>query len=237
MALVEIRNVDKSFQRDTQRIDVFTGLTLDMEAGSFTALMGPSGSGKSTLLNLLAGLDKPTSGTVRVADAEVSSMSSSKLAPWRARNIGFVFQQLNLLPVLTAYQNAELPLLLTRLSKKEREERVRLALSVVQLEDRMGHYPRQLSGGQEQRVAIARAIVADPTLILLDEPTGQLDAKSSQEVLALLRRLNEEFKKTIIMVTHDAHAAEQAKTVLHLEKGDLVEKGGVGMRAPANMMA
>jgi putative ABC transport system ATP-binding protein len=229
MALVEIRDVNKSFQRDTQRIDVFSDLTLDIAEGSFTALMGPSGSGKSTLLNMLAGLDRPTSGTVTVANAVVSAMSPAQLAPWRARHIGFVFQQLNLLPVLTAYQNAELPLLLTRLSKKEREERVRLALSVVALEDRMGHYPRQLSGGQEQRVAIARAIVADPTLILLDEPTGQLDAKSSQEVLALLRRLNDEFQKTIIMVTHDAHAAEQAKTVLHLEKGDLVEKGGVGI--------
>jgi len=229
MALVEIRDVNKSFQRDTQRIDVFSNLTLDIAEGSFTALMGPSGSGKSTLLNMLAGLDRPTSGTVTVANAGVSSMSPAQLAPWRARHIGFVFQQLNLLPVLTAYQNTELPLLLTRLSKKEREERVRLALSVVGLEDRMGHYPRQLSGGQEQRVAIARAIVADPTLILLDEPTGQLDAKSSQEVLALLRRLNDEFQKTIIMVTHDAHAAEQAKTVLHLEKGDLVEQGGVGI--------
>jgi putative ABC transport system ATP-binding protein len=237
MALVEIRDVNKSFQRDAQRIDVFSGLTLDIGEASFTALMGPSGSGKSTLLNLLAGLDKPTSGTVTVANAVVSSMSAAQLAPWRARHIGFVFQQLNLLPVLTAYQNAELPLLLTRLSKKERQERVHLALSVVGLEDRMGHYPRQLSGGQEQRVAIARAIVADPTLILLDEPTGQLDAKSSQEVLALLRRLNDEFKKTVIMVTHDAHAAEQAKSVLHLEKGDLVEKaaGGVGVSAPASV--
>jgi putative ABC transport system ATP-binding protein len=237
MALVEIRDVNKSFQRDTQRIDVFSGLTLDITEASFTALMGPSGSGKSTLLNLLAGLDKPTNGTVTVAGSVVSSMTAAQLAPWRARHIGFVFQQLNLLPVLTAYQNAELPLLLTRLSKKEREERVRLALSVVGLDDRMGHFPRQLSGGQEQRVAIARAIVADPTLILLDEPTGQLDAKSSHEVLALLRRLNEEFKKTIIMVTHDAHAAEQAKTVLHLEKGDLIEKGGVGMSAPATVSA
>jgi len=164
-------------------------------------------------------------------------MRPTTLAPWRPRHIGFVFQQLTLLPVLAAYQNAELPLLLTRLSKKERAERVRLALSVVALEDRMHHYPRQLSGGQEQRVAIARAIVADPTLILLDEPTGQLDAKSSQEVLALLRRLNEEFKKTIIIVTHDAHAAEQAKAVLHLEKGDLIEKGGVGLSAPASVMA
>jgi putative ABC transport system ATP-binding protein len=223
MALVEIRNVHKSFQREEQRIDVFTGITLDVNEGSFLALMGPSGSGKSTLLNLIAGLDKPTSGTVRVANAEVSSMSSGELAKWRSRHIGFVFQSFNLLPVLTAYQNVELPLLLTKLSKKEREERVKLALGVVGLDDRMDHYPRQLSGGQEQRVSIARAIVADPTVILLDEPTGQLDAKSSQEVLTLLRRLNDEFGKTIVIVTHDMHAAERAKTVLHLEKGTLVQ--------------
>jgi putative ABC transport system ATP-binding protein len=223
MALIEIRDVYKSFQREEQKIDVFTGLTLDIPAGSFTALMGPSGSGKSTLLNLIAGLDRPTSGTVRVADAEVSSMTSSQLAGWRARHVGFVFQSFNLLPVLTAYQNVELPLLLAPLSKKQRDERVRLALGVVGLDDRLDHYPRQLSGGQEQRVAIARAIVADPTVILLDEPTGQLDAKSSQEVLTLLRRLNDEFKKTIIIVTHDAHAAERATTTLHLEKGELVE--------------
>ena len=227
MALVEIRDVYKSFQRDAQHVDVFTGLSLDIAEGSFTALMGPSGSGKSTLLNLVAGLDKPTRGVVRVAGAEVSAMTPAQLATWRARHVGFVFQSFNLLPVLTAFQNVELPLLLTRLTKKEREERVRIALGVVGLEDRMDHYPRQLSGGQEQRTAIARAIVADPTLTLLDEPTGQLDAKSSQEVLALLQRLNDEFKKTIIIVTHDAHAAERAKTVLHLEKGDLAEKGVV----------
>ncbi|HKW48107.1 MAG TPA: ABC transporter ATP-binding protein [Gemmatimonadaceae bacterium] len=222
MALVEIRDVFKSFQRDTQRIDVFNGITLDVDEGSFLALMGPSGSGKSTLLNLIAGLDKPNRGTISVAGSDVSSMRPSQLAPWRARHVGFVFQQFNLLPVLTAYQNVELPLLLTRLSKKERDERVRLALGVVGLDDRMDHYPRQLSGGQEQRVSIARAIVADPTVILLDEPTGQLDAKSSQEVLTLLRRLNDEFKKTIIIVTHDLHAAERATIVLHLEKGDLI---------------
>jgi len=224
MALVEIRDVYKSFQRDTQKIEVFAGLTLDMEAGSFTALMGPSGSGKSTLLNLIAGLDKPTSGVVRVAGAEVSAMSPSELANWRASNIGFVFQSFNLLPVLTAYQNVELPLLLTHLSGKERAERVRIALDVVGLGDRADHFPRQLSGGQEQRTAIARAIVADPTVMLLDEPTGQLDAKSSQEVLTLLQRLNHEFNKTIVIVTHDAHAAERAKTTLHLVKGDLIEK-------------
>jgi putative ABC transport system ATP-binding protein len=225
MALVEIRDVHKSFSRDAQKVDVFTGLTLDIPEGSFTALMGPSGSGKSTLLNLLAGLDKPTSGSITVGGANVAAMSAGQLAKWRSRHVGFVFQSFNLLPVLTAYQNVELPLLLTGLSKRERDERVKLALGVVGLADRMHHYPRQLSGGQEQRTAIARAIVADPTLILLDEPTGQLDAKSSQEVLALLGRLNDEFKKTIVIVTHDAHAAERAKTTLHLEKGDLVEKG------------
>jgi putative ABC transport system ATP-binding protein len=225
MPLVEIRNVNKSFQRDTQKIDVFTDLTLDFEEGSFTALMGPSGSGKSTLLNMLAGLDKPSGGTIHVGGELVSAMSPAQLARWRARHIGFVFQSFNLLPVLTAYQNVELPLLLTRLSRSERDERIKVALGVVGLADRMDHYPRQLSGGQEQRTAIARAIVADPTLILLDEPTGQLDAKSSQEVLALLGRLNDEFKKTIIIVTHDVHAAERATTTLHLEKGDLVEKG------------
>jgi putative ABC transport system ATP-binding protein len=227
MALVEIRDVHKVFQRDSERIEIFTGLSLDINEGSFTALMGPSGSGKSTLLNLLAGLDRPTSGTIRVAGSEVSAMTPGQLAAWRAQHIGFVFQNLNLLPVLTAYQNVELPLLLTTLSRKERDERVRLALGVVDLADRLKHYPRQLSGGQEQRVAVARAIVADPTLVLLDEPTGQLDAKSSAEVLALLQRLNTEFNKTILIVTHDANAAEKAKTVLHLEKGDLVEKGVV----------
>jgi putative ABC transport system ATP-binding protein len=229
MALVEIREVDKTFQRGSESIEVFIGLTLDVAEGSFTALMGPSGSGKSTLLNLVAGLDRPTRGSVRVAGAEVSAMRPNQLAPWRARHIGFVFQQLNLLPVLTAYQNVELPLLLTRLSRKERDERIRLALSVVGLEDRMSHYPRQLSGGQEQRVAIARAIVADPTLVLLDEPTGQLDAKSSADVLQLLSRLNAEFKKTIIIVTHDAHAAEAARTVLHLDKGRLIERQGAAV--------
>ena len=224
MSLVEIRNVHKSFQRETERVDVFTGLTMDIDQGSFTALMGPSGSGKSTLLNLIAGLDKPTSGSVRVGGAEVSAMSPSQLATWRSEHVGFVFQQFNLLPVLTAYQNVELPLLLTRLSKKERDERVRIALGVVGLEDRMSHYPRQLSGGQEQRVAIARAIVADPTLVMLDEPTGQLDAKSSQEVLGLLSRLNQEFGKTILMVTHDQHASERATRELHLDKGTFIEQ-------------
>ena len=224
MALVEIRDVYKSFRRDTQAVDVYTGLTVDFEEGSFTALMGPSGSGKSTLLNLVAGLDKPTSGSVRVGGAAVSSMNTSQLATWRSRTIGFVFQSYNLLPVLTAHQNVELPLLLTNLNKRDRAERVAIALGVVGLSDRTDHYPRQLSGGQEQRVAIARAIVADPQLILLDEPTGQLDSKSSEEVLGLMQRLNDEFNKTIIVVTHDAKAAERAKRVLHLEKGVLVER-------------
>jgi len=231
MALVEIRDVSKRFSRDAERIDVFDSLSMDIEQGSFTALMGPSGSGKSTLLNLIAGLDKPTSGTVTVGGAEVSAMTAAQLANWRAQHVGFVFQQFNLLPVLTAWQNVELPLLLTRLSKREREERVGIALGVVGLDDRHQHYPRQLSGGQEQRVAIARAIVADPTLVLLDEPTGQLDAKSSQEVLALLSRLNEEFGKTIIIVTHDPQAAARARRQLHLEKGTFVEQATAG--APA----
>jgi putative ABC transport system ATP-binding protein len=224
MGLVEIRDVYKSFKRDTQSVDVYTGLTVDFAEGSFTALMGPSGSGKSTLLNLVAGLDRPTSGSVRVGGAEVGTMNTSQLATWRSRTIGFVFQSYNLLPVLTAQQNVELPLLLTNLKKRERAERVAIALGVVGLSDRMDHYPRQLSGGQEQRVSIARAFVADPQIILLDEPTGQLDSKSSEEVLSLLQRLNSEFNKTIIMVTHDGKAAERAKSVLHLEKGVLVER-------------
>jgi putative ABC transport system ATP-binding protein len=233
MALVEIRNVSKVFHRDAERIEVFDRLSMDIEQGTFTALMGPSGSGKSTLLNLIAGLDKPTSGTVRVGGAEVSAMTPAQLAEWRSRNIGFVFQQFNLIPVLTAFQNVELPLLLTRLSKKDREERVRIALGVVGLDDRLHHYPRQLSGGQEQRVAIARAIVADPTLTMLDEPTGQLDAKSSQEVLTLLARLNDEFGKTVVVVTHDPHVAARAKRQLHLEKGTFVEQAQVAPPAGA----
>lgn len=221
MALVELTNVYKSFHRDSQAIEIFTGLDLSFEQGSFTALMGPSGSGKSTLLNLIAGLDRPTSGTITVGGEVITVMKRSQLASWRSRNIGFVFQSYNLLPVLTAAQNVELPLLLTGLSRKERRERVEIALGVVGLSDRMDHYPRQMSGGQEQRTAIARAIVSDPTLVLLDEPTGQLDAKSAAEVLELLWRLNEEFRKTVIMVTHDPHAAAKAREVLHLEKGVL----------------
>jgi len=221
MPLVELRSLAKSFQRDSESIVIFDGLDLEFAEGSFTALMGPSGSGKSTLLNLVAGLDRPTSGTVTVAGAEVSAMNPTELAGWRARHVGFVFQSYNLLPVLTAYQNIELPLLLTRLSKAERHEHVLTALGVVALTDRAEHFPRQLSGGQEQRVAIARALVSDPTIILLDEPTGQLDAKSAAEILALLQRLNKEFHKTILMVTHDPHAAQAASAVLHLDKGVL----------------
>jgi putative ABC transport system ATP-binding protein len=221
LALVTIRNLSKSFQRDSQPITVFDGLDLEFAEGSFTALMGPSGSGKSTLLNLVAGLDRPTSGTVTVGGAEVSAMGPGALAEWRARHVGFVFQSYNLLPVLTAYQNVELPLLLTRLSKAERHDHVMTALGVVALTDRAEHFPRQLSGGQEQRAAIARAIVSDPTIILLDEPTGQLDAKSAAEILELLQRLNREFHKTILMVTHDPHAAQAAGRTLHLDKGVL----------------
>ena len=221
MALVTLRNLTKSFQRDSESIVIFDGLDLEFAEESFTALMGPSGSGKSTLLNLIAGLDKPTGGSVTVAGAEVSAMNPTELADWRAHHVGFVFQSYNLLPVLTAFQNVELPLLLTRLSKKERHDHVLTALGVVGLTDRAEHFPRQLSGGQEQRAAIARAIVSDPTIILLDEPTGQLDAKSAAEVMALLQRLNKEFHKTILMVTHDPNAAAAATTVLHLDKGVL----------------
>ena len=221
MALVSVRGLTKSFQRDSQPITVFDGLDLEFAEGSFTALMGPSGSGKSTLLNLIAGLDQPTSGTVTVGDAVVSAMGPGALAVWRSRHVGFVFQSYNLLPVLTAYQNVELPLLLTRLSKAERHDHVMTALGVVGLTDRAEHFPRQMSGGQEQRVAIARAVVSDPTIILLDEPTGQLDARSAAEVLELLQRLNREFHKTIIMVTHDPHAAQAAGMTLHLDKGVL----------------
>lgn len=221
MALVEIRSLTKMFYRDSQKIPVFDDVNLDIEDGEFLALMGPSGSGKSTLLNLLAGLDKPTSGTIRVGDASVTEMNRRQLAAWRARHVGFVFQFYNLLPVLTAFQNIELPLLLTSLSKKERREHVNTALGVVGLKDRADHYPRQLSGGQEQRVGIARAIVSDPSMLLADEPTGDLDAKSADEILDLLRRLNGEFGKTILLVTHDARAAEQAQAVMHLDKGVL----------------
>ena len=221
MALIEIRELAKVFYRDSQQIPVFEAVSLDIEAGEFLALMGPSGSGKTTLLNLLAGLDSPTSGTITVDGVDVTQMKPRQLAAWRARHVGFVFQFYNLLPVLTAYQNVELPLLLTKLSKKERRQHVMTALGVVGLTDRADHFPRELSGGQEQRVGIARAIVSDPTMILADEPTGDLDAKSADEILTLLRRLNEEFRKTILIVTHDAHAAARADAIMHLDKGVL----------------
>jgi putative ABC transport system ATP-binding protein len=221
MALVEIRELKKVFHRDTQEILVFDGVDLDIEQGGFLALMGPSGSGKSTLLHLLAGLDTPTAGRIKVGEANVTAMSRKQLAGWRARHIGFVFQFYNLLPVLTAFQNVELPLLLTPLSRAERRDHVMTALEVVGLTDRAEHFPRQLSGGQEQRVGIARAIVSDPTILLADEPTGDLDAKSAEEILTLLQRLNAEYAKTILLVTHDAHAAERAHAVTHLDKGVL----------------
>ncbi len=224
MALIELRGVSKSYKRDAIDIPVLDGVTITVDEGDFLGLMGPSGSGKSTLLNLLAGIDRPSRGSISIGDTEISSLSERALASWRARHIGFIFQLYNLIPVLTAFENVELPLLLTTLSKKQRRDHVMTALNIVGLGDREKHYPRQLSGGQEQRVAIARAIVTDPTLLLADEPTGDLDAKSAGEVLTLLQRLNQEYKKTIIMVTHDPHAAERATHLLHLEKGTLVEQ-------------
>lgn len=221
MGLVEIRDLSKVYERDSQAIPVFEGINLTMQAGEFLVLMGPSGSGKTTLLNLVAGLDKPSTGTIVVGEEEVTRMSARQLAAWRARHVGFIFQLYNLLPVLTAFQNVELPLLLTRLSKKERREHVMTALGVVGLTDRADHFPRQLSGGQEQRVAIARAIVSDPTLILADEPTGDLDAASAEEILTLLQRLNGEYQKTILLVTHDQRAADRGHAIMHLDKGVL----------------
>ena len=224
MALIELRDVTKSYKRDAIEIPVLDRVSITVDAGDFMGLMGPSGSGKSTLLNLLAGIDRPTRGSIKIGDTEISSLSERALAGWRARHIGFIFQLYNLIPVLTAFENVELPLLLTNLTTAQRRDHVMTALGIVGLSDRDKHYPRQLSGGQEQRVAIARAIVTDPTLLLADEPTGDLDAKSASEVLTLLQRLNEEFKKTIVMVTHDPHAAERASHLLHLEKGTLVEQ-------------
>ncbi len=219
--LVEVQNVTKIYTRDTLEIPVLQNISLSVPEGEFLALMGPSGSGKTTLLNLISGIDQPTSGTIIVAGTDISRLNESDLAKWRSRHIGFVFQFYNLLPVLTAFENVELPLLLTNLSKKERKERVEMVLNVVGLEDRMDHYPKQLSGGQQQRVAIARAVVTDPTLIIGDEPTGDLDRKSAEEILVLMERLNSEFKKTIVIVTHDPHAAERAHKIQHLDKGEL----------------
>lgn len=219
--IIQVQNLSKEYHRDSLRIPVLTDISLTVPEGEFLALMGPSGSGKTTLLNLIAGIDRPTSGIVEVAGTDIGKLSESALANWRAEHVGFVFQFYNLLPVLTAYENVELPLLLTKLSKKEKRQHVETALNLVGLGDRMTHYPRQLSGGQEQRVAIARAVVTDPTILVADEPTGDLDKQSATEIMQLLDRLNKEFGKTIVMVTHDPRAAEKAHTVRHLEKGEL----------------
>ena len=221
-ALVEIANLSKVYQRGRQKIEVLHHINLTVTQGDFVALMGPSGSGKTTLLNMIAGIDKPTSGQILVGGTDISKMSESALAKWRSSNIGFIFQFYNLIPVLTAYENVELPLLLTKLSKSERKKHVETAINIVGLSDRMKYYPKQLSGGQEQKVAIARAIVTDPLILIADEPTGDLDKNSAEEIMTLMQRLNTEFKKTIVMVTHDAHTASKAKLLRHLEKGDLL---------------
>ncbi len=222
-SLIRVRNLNKKYQRGSETIEVLQGLNLDVAPGEFIAFMGPSGSGKTTLLNLLGGIDVPTAGTVTVDGDEITNMSRRKLSSWRARHVGFIFQMYNLIPVLTAAQNVELPLLLTGLSKGKRRQHVETALALVGLRDRTKHYPRQLSGGQEQRVAIARAIVTDPTFLLCDEPTGDLDRRSAEEILDLLTELNKDHGKTILMVTHDPRAAERADVELHLDKGVLVE--------------
>ncbi len=230
MASVRLVNVRKVYHRDTQEVPVLEGVTLDIASADFVALMGPSGSGKTTLLNLIGGIDRPTSGDVIVGESNIARLDGRALAKWRSRNIGFIFQLYNLIPVLTAMQNVELPLLLVKMSGKERKERAKVALQLVGLGDRQDHFPRQLSGGQEQRVAIARAMVSDPEVLLADEPTGDLDRKAAGEILQLLERLNGEFKKTIVMVTHDPHAAERAHRVLRLEKG-VLETAPVGAYA------
>ncbi len=221
MVSVDVQNLRKTYKRDSQDIVVLDGMNLEVPDGEFVALMGPSGSGKTTLLNCIAGIDRPTSGTVTVGGTDVTSLSEGALAKWRSRHVGFIFQFYNLIPVLTAVENVELPLLLTNLSKKQRRDRALTALSVVGLADRAKHYPRQLSGGQEQRVAIARAIVTDPDVLVADEPTGDLDAKSAEDILNLMETLNREFTKTIVMVTHDPRAAARAHVERHLEKGVL----------------
>ena len=220
--LIRIENLEKVYHRDQIEIPVLMGLNLNIPEGEYVALMGPSGSGKTTLLNLIAGIDQPTRGRIVVGGRDIATMSQTELAHWRSHTIGFIFQLYNLLPVLTAFENVELPLLLTRLKKAERRKHVETALSIVALTDRMDHYPNELSGGQQQRVAIARALITDPTLIVADEPTGDLDRKSAEEILGLLRRLNAEMGKTIVMVTHDAHAVQSARHVTHLEKGELL---------------
>ena len=223
-SLVEIRNLTKGYTRGGQKVPVLDNITLNIARGDFIALMGPSGSGKSTLLNLIAGIDKPDSGVLKIDGEDITILSEGQLADWRAANIGFIFQFYNLMPVLTAFENVELPLLLTNLSKSDRRGRVEMTLSLVGLSDRMEHYPNELSGGQQQRVAIARAIVTDPTILVCDEPTGDLDKQSASDVLTMLKQLNVEMGKTIIMVTHDAHAAEAAKHIVHLEKGELIDE-------------
>jgi putative ABC transport system ATP-binding protein len=224
-SLIRVRGLNKTYSRGGEKIQVLQGLNLDVDKGDFVAFMGPSGSGKTTLLNLLGGLDVPSAGSITVAGDEITHMSARKLTEWRARHVGFIFQMYNLIPVLTAFQNVELPLLLTKLSKSERRKHVETALGVVDLTDRMHHYPRQLSGGQEQRVSIARAIVSDPTFLLCDEPTGDLDRKSADEVMAIIEELVGKYGKTVLMVTHDPVVAARAQTTLHLEKGVLVEGG------------
>jgi putative ABC transport system ATP-binding protein len=226
--LVQVRNLHKIFRRGSERIDVLQGVDLDLAQGEFLSLMGPSGSGKTTLLNLIGGLDMPSDGSVTVSGERIDTLSGGKLSRWRSRHIGFVFQLYNLLPVLTAERNVELPLLLTPLSRSQRKTHVATALAMVGLSDRAKHYPRQLSGGQEQRVGIARAIVTDPTLLLCDEPTGDLDRKSGNGILDLLQALNEDHGKTIVMVTHDAKAATRASRTLHLDEGTLVTEGADG---------
>ena len=225
--LVEIKHLVKGYTRGDQIVPVLHDISLDIARGDFIALMGPSGSGKSTLLNLIAGIDKPDAGILRIDGEDITQLSEGELADWRASNIGFIFQFYNLMPVLTAFENVELPLQLTNLSRAERRQRVELTLSLVGLADRMEHYPNELSGGQQQRVAIARAIVTDPTILVCDEPTGDLDKQSASDVLGMLKRLNEEMGKTIIMVTHDAHAAEAAKRIVHLEKGELIKDAAI----------
>jgi len=222
--LIEIRDLTRHYRRDAIDIPVLDGLSLDVREGEYLALMGPSGSGKTTLLNLVAGIDRPNAGSIRVGGVDITTLDDDSLARYRAWYVGFVFQLYNLMPVLTALENVELPLLLTPLTRRERRERARLALAAVGLADRLDHYPKQLSGGQEQRVAIARAVVTDPALLVADEPTGDLDARSAEEVLALLDRLNREQRKTILMVTHDPKAASHAGRMLHLEKGVLLEQ-------------
>ena len=220
--IIKVENITKSYRRDSFEIPVLKNTSLEVQEGDFIALMGPSGSGKTTLLNLIAGIDRPNSGKIVIGGTDIASLNESALAKWRSNNVGFIFQFYNLLPVLTAFENVELPLLLTSLSKAERKKRVEIALNAVGLGDRMNHYPKQLSGGQEQRVAIARAIVTDPMIIVADEPTGDLDKTSADEILILMERLNSEFKKTIVMVTHDPRAAEKAHTTRHLDKGELI---------------